>query len=76
MIGSGEIKEMLLDRFSGAIVTVSSDDNIHFSVEVLWGGFKGLSRVKQHQLVNSVLSSYISSGELHALALKTRYIGK
>ena len=67
-----KVSEILKDNFAGADISVEGDDGVHFSADIKWEGFNGLTRIKQHQLVNSVLEKYIISGELHALALKTR----
>ena len=67
-----KILEILKNKFPGANILVEGDDGVHFSADIIWEGFNGLTRIKQHQLVNSALEKYIISGELHALALKTR----
>ncbi len=46
-------------------------DANHFDAVVVSDTFKGMSRVAQHQLVMGALKNYLSSGVLHALALKT-----
>lgn len=71
-INADKILFMLQEKFPGAKIIVQGDDGVHFNAEIIWEGFKGLTRIKQHQLVNAILEKYISSGELHALSLKTR----
>ena len=45
-------------------------DNDHWGARVVSSAFKGLSRVKQHQIVYAALRGRMG-GELHALALQT-----
>ena len=45
--------------------------NDHLQVTVISSEFKGLSLVKQHQLVYSALKEELASEAIHALALKT-----
>ena len=45
-------------------------DGDHYAANVVSGAFRGLSRVKQHQLVYEALKGKVG-GELHALALQT-----
>ncbi|MEO1314926.1 MAG: BolA/IbaG family iron-sulfur metabolism protein, partial [Pseudomonadota bacterium] len=49
-------------------------DGNHYAATVTADEFRGLSRVKQHQLVYAALKGKMdgSAGELHALALTTR----
>lgn len=44
----------------------------HWEVSVQATQFKGLSRIQQHQLVMEPFQVELKSGELHALALKTK----
>ena len=45
-------------------------DGDHYAATVISPAFKGLSRVKQHQLVYAALQGRMG-GALHALALQT-----
>jgi acid stress-induced BolA-like protein IbaG/YrbA len=38
---------------------------------IVYEGFDGLNTVKRHKVVYNSLNSYIQSGELHAISLKT-----
>ena len=42
-----------------------------FTANIIYEGFEGLNTIKRHKLVYSSLDSYIKSGELHAISLKT-----
>ena len=43
----------------------------HLQVTVVSSGFRGLSRIKQHQLVYGALRDQLASEAIHALALNT-----
>jgi len=45
-------------------------DGDHYAATVVSGAFKGISRVKQHQIVYAALQGRMG-GALHALALQT-----
>ena len=51
------------------VENLKGDD--HLQVTVISSEFKGLSLVKQHQLVYSALKEELASEAIHALALKT-----
>ena len=42
-----------------------------FTANIVYEGFKDLNTIKRHKLVYNSLDSYIKSGELHAISLKT-----
>ena len=54
-INADKILFMLQEKFLGAKIIVQGDDGVHFNAEIIWEGFKGLTRIKQHQLVNAIL---------------------
>ncbi len=72
-----EIKALIQEAFPNAEITVSGDDGVHMAAQVIAEEFKGLNRVKQHQLVYKALKGKMdgTSGELHALALTTKAPG-
>ena len=43
----------------------------HLQVSVVSEGFRGLSRIKQHQLIYKALKADLASEAIHALALNT-----
>ena len=49
----------------------SSVDPSHLRIKVVSSAFDGVSRVKQHQMVNRLLKGAFDEG-LHALALETK----
>jgi stress-induced morphogen len=52
-------------------LTALADDGDHWAAIVTSAAFVGLSRVKQHQLVNAAFGARLGT-ELHALALTTQ----
>ena len=68
----GEIETMIREAFPDARVEVKdlAGDGNHYSASVVSGAFKGVSKVKQHQMVYAALKGKMG-GELHALALTT-----
>jgi stress-induced morphogen len=69
---AGEIETYIKTALPDAHVTLTdlAGDGDHWQAEVVSSAFKGLSRVKQHQLVNAAFGPKLGR-ELHALALKT-----
>ena len=71
-MAANEIEAMIRAALPDARVTVEdlAGDGDHYAATVTSGAFRGLSRVKQHQLVYAALRGRMG-GELHALALQT-----
>jgi len=69
---AGEIERMIKEAIPDAEVTIRdlAGDGDHYAAEVVSESFRGLSRVKQHQLVYNALQGNMG-GVLHALALQT-----
>jgi stress-induced morphogen len=67
-----EIETMIREAFPGARVEVKdlAGDGNHYSASVVTPAFKGVSKVKQHQMVYAALKGKMG-GELHALAWTT-----
>ena len=68
-----DIEAMIKDGLPGAQVEIKdlAGDGEHYAAVVVSESFRGLNRVKQHQLVYAALKGKMG-GELHALALETR----
>jgi len=66
------IEELIKEALPGANVRIEDlrGDGDHYAAFVEYGGFKGLSRVQQHQMVYKSLKGRMG-GDLHALALQT-----
>jgi stress-induced morphogen len=67
-----ELEACLRAAFPDAEINIDdlAGDNDHYRARIVSAAFKGLPRVKQHQLVYSALGGRVG-GELHALALET-----
>ncbi|CAN1550374.1 BolA Stress-induced morphogen (activity unknown) [Rhabdaerophilaceae bacterium] len=67
-----EIEKMIKDALPDAEVEIRdlAGDGDHYAATVTSSAFKGLPKVKQHQLVYSALKGNMG-GVLHALALTT-----
>ncbi|MGI4952266.1 MAG: BolA family protein [Janthinobacterium lividum] len=71
MIAS-DIEAMIKQALPDAVVTIQdlAGDGDHYAATVVSQAFKGLSRVRQHQMVYAALQGNMG-GVLHALALQT-----
>ena len=73
---AAEIEKLLKDSFPDALIKIDdlAGDGNHYAATIVAKEFKGLNRVKQHQLVYTALRGKMdgSHGELHALALTTK----
>ena len=68
-----EIERLIKQALPDAIIelTALANDNDHWSATVTSEAFRGLPRVRQHQLVNAAFGDRLGT-ERHALALTTR----
>jgi len=71
-MAASEIEALIKAALPDALVTIEdlAGDGDHYAATVVSDTFRGLSRVKQHQLVFAALRGRMG-GELHALALQT-----
>ncbi len=69
-----EIEALIKEAFPTAQIAVSGSDGVHMAAHVIAEEFRGINRVKQHQMVYAALKGKMdgSNGELHALALTTK----
>ena len=69
---ANEIEALIKSALPDASVTIEdlAGDGDHYAANVVSEQFRGLSRVRQHQLVYAALRGRMG-GELHALALQT-----
>jgi stress-induced morphogen len=67
-----DLESSLREAFPGAEIAIEdlAGDGDHYKARVVASAFKGLTRVRQHQLVYAALKGRVG-GELHALALET-----
>jgi stress-induced morphogen len=71
-MAANEIEALIKAALPDARITVEdlAGDGDHYAANVVSETFRGLSRVKQHQIVYAALRGRMG-GELHALALQT-----
>ena len=71
---ANEIEALIREAFPSAEIVVSGNDGVHMAAQVVAEEFRGVNRVKQHQMVYAALKGKMdgSNGELHALALTTK----
>lgn len=71
-MAADELEMRLRRAFPDAVIEIHdlAGDGDHYRAKILSEAFKGVSRVKQHQMVYSALGGSVG-GELHALALET-----
>ena len=69
---AAEIEALIRAALPDAQVTIEdlAGDGDHYAATVISTAFRGLPRVRQHQLVYAALQGRMG-GELHALALQT-----
>lgn len=71
-MAANEIEALIKAALPDATVTIDdlAGDGDHYAATVVSESFRGLSRVRQHQIVYAALRGRMG-GELHALALQT-----
>ena len=69
---AGEIEALIKAAFPDAKIHLEdlAGDNDHYAATVVSEAFRGIPRVRQHQMVYAALKGRMG-GELHALALQT-----
>ncbi|OYX31091.1 MAG: BolA family transcriptional regulator [Caulobacterales bacterium 32-69-10] len=67
-----ELESSLREAFPDAEMVIEdlAGDGDHYKARIVSAAFRGLTRVRQHQLVYAALKGKMG-GELHALALET-----
>ena len=71
-MASAEIEALIKAALPVAVVSIEdlAGDGDHYAASVVSESFRGISRVRQHQIVYAALRGRMG-GELHALALQT-----
>ena len=73
---AADIERLIQTAFPTALIEITdlAGDGNHYAATVTAEEFRGVNRVKQHQMVYSALKGKMegSRGELHALALTTK----
>ena len=66
-----DIKQLLAEKFTDAQLIEVTLDGSHVNVTVVSDAFAGLRAVGRQKLVYSALAQPITSGEIHAVHMKT-----
>ena len=71
-IAQADLEAILKEGFPDAEIEIQdlAGDGDHYKARIVSPAFKGLPRIRQHQLVYAALKGRMG-GELHALALET-----
>lgn len=68
-ISNETVAQLIRNALPDAQITVSGDGH-HYEAHVVSSAFTGLSSLKRQQLVYAAVSHAITSGQLHALAIR------
>jgi len=71
-MSSDQLESDLRAAFPRAVIEIQdlAGDGDHYKARIVDEAFRGLPRIRQHQLVYAALKGKVG-GELHALALET-----
>ena len=68
-----EIRQLLESALGESQIEMQSEGN-KLDLRLVSDEFVGMNRVKRQQLVYALLNDKISSGEIHAVTMKTRTV--
>lgn len=71
---AAEVKRLIESALSESQVVIRdfTGSGDHLEVNVIWPGFAGMTRVKQHQHVYGIVQHLVGDGRpVHALTMKT-----
>ena len=69
-ISNDAVKQMIQDKLPDAQISVSGD-GYKYETYIISEAFTGLNTLKRHQLVYAAVNEAITSGQLHALTIRT-----
>ena len=69
-ISNDAVKQMIQDKLPDAQISVSGD-GYKYETDIISEAFTGLNILKRHQLVYAAVNEAITSGQLHALTIRT-----
>ena len=64
------IKKVLSNQIKDSLVTVEGGES-KYTVQVISDIFKDKTIIDRHKIIYAALDSYIKSGEIHALTIKS-----
>ena len=71
IMNTDKLKKLIESNLPDTMALVRSGDDVHFEVVIVSKSFSGIkSRVERQKMVYAIISEHISSGELHAIAMK------
>ncbi|HBO39473.1 MAG TPA: hypothetical protein DD638_12510 [Pasteurellaceae bacterium] len=68
--------EQILKQALNLNEVYAQGENAHFSVTVVSDEIAAMTKVKQHQTVYAPLAAYFTTGEIHALTIRTFSVDK
>lgn len=69
-VSNSELEQCLI-KIPGVIHVEVSGDGYHYQLIIISNEFEGMKRLARQQWVYAQLQAYITSGQLHALTMKT-----
>ncbi len=69
-VSNNELEQCLI-KIPGVIHVEVSGDGYHYQLMIVSNDFEGMKRLARQQWVYAKLQEYITSGQLHALTMKT-----
>lgn len=68
-----DIEKRITEKWPDSQVEVKdlTGTSDHYQITIVTGAFEGQSRINQHRMVKEIFEEQITSGELHAISLKT-----
>ena len=69
-ISNDAVKQMIQDKLPDAQISVSGD-GYKYETDIISEAFTGLNTLKRHRLVYAAVNEAITSGQLHALTIRT-----
>lgn len=65
------IESQILQAMPAAQVSVTSDDNVHFTARIVSDDFANRSRIERHRLIHAAIGPALGR-EIHALSLELK----
>jgi len=67
-----QLRCIIEDALENTQALIETEDNVHFNAIIISPKFSNIgSKVQQQQLIYGIINQYITSGEIHAISMKT-----
>ena len=66
-----EIIKIIKENIKESKIEISTNDNKHFNAVIISDIFLNKTLIERQQLINTIISSHIISGKIHAFSFKT-----